>query len=94
MSFLFLYIEINNIITMKLMKFNELHLQGGNYKNGDKHSYTQVNDNESNETIEFTNWLLKNSYILNHTKWEYRGTYYSTEELFDKYKNNHDSIIK
>jgi hypothetical protein len=29
---------------MKLKKFNEIHFQGGNYENGDSHSYTQVDD--------------------------------------------------
>jgi hypothetical protein len=29
---------------MKLKKFNEIHFQGGNYENGDPHSYTQVDD--------------------------------------------------
>jgi len=41
------------------------------------------------ETIEFAEFLLKNCYIHNNTKWEYRGTYYSTEELFDKYKQEY-----
>ena len=29
---------------MRLKKFNEIHLQGGNYENDDEHSYTQVDD--------------------------------------------------
>jgi hypothetical protein len=31
---------------MKLKKFNEIHFQGGNYENGDPHSYSQVDDNK------------------------------------------------
>lgn len=31
---------------MKIKKFNEVHFQGGNYENGDEHSYTQVDDHK------------------------------------------------
>lgn len=44
-----------------------------------------MDDYAKEKSEKFTEWLLKNCYILNHCRWEYRGTNYTTSEIYDLY---------